>query len=299
MNRDPLQFPVDPGILFRHELGLNAPWGIDYLAVLDCEALVLGIGGFGTHVAIALARMGVRKLVLVDRDTVSWSNVPRHVLFSLSDVGLPKATVAAAALEAHRVRSEIEVHDFDVTLKRSRLADLIERSDFVFTLFDSRAPTILAGWLCRHFEKPMVSGGVDSTSGFTFMYRYQAPRGRPCEECYARSAVLGPPTWTAFYVTLQAREMAGTAMEEFDRRSSSPPSSPIVYTSACMGAQEMVNVFLRQRMRISQPSQVRINAMNHRMLVSREPGREDCVVCGDNRVLCKRTEGPTGSKKVT
>lgn len=295
MNRPGQDFPVAPQVLLQHELGLEAAWGIDYLKLLECTVLILGVGGFGTHVSVALARMGVRNLILVDRDKVSYSNVPRQVLFTLRDVGRLKVEAAVAGLEVHRIRSAVEAHAFDVTFDRIRLAHLIQQADFVFTLFDARAPTLLATWLCRYYEKPMVSGGVDSTSGFTFMYRYQMPQGRPCEECYARSAVLAPPAWKDHYLSLRA---GGTelnkAAREFGLRSCAPPSSPIAYTSACLGSQEMVNVFLRHRMEVHQPTQVRINAMNHQVLISRGGGREDCVVCGSRRLLVEDPNADRG-----
>ena len=49
--------------------------------------LVLGVGGLGSGVAIGLARLGVKKIILLDKDVVDVSNLNRQLLFTLKDVG--------------------------------------------------------------------------------------------------------------------------------------------------------------------------------------------------------------------
>lgn len=56
---------------------------------------VFGIGGVGGHLAEALARAGVGYIHLIDRDTVSLSNINRQAVALHSTVGRPKAEVMA------------------------------------------------------------------------------------------------------------------------------------------------------------------------------------------------------------
>ena len=39
---------------------------------------------------MGLARLGVGKLIMIDKDVVDLSNLNRQILFNLSDVGKPK-----------------------------------------------------------------------------------------------------------------------------------------------------------------------------------------------------------------
>ncbi|CAM3819399.1 ThiF family adenylyltransferase [Mesobacillus zeae] len=54
---------------------------------------VLGIGGVGSFAAEALARSGVGRLVIVDKDDVDITNVNRQLIALLSTVGRPKVEV--------------------------------------------------------------------------------------------------------------------------------------------------------------------------------------------------------------
>lgn len=56
---------------------------------------VFGIGGVGGHLAEALARAGVGHIHLIDRDTVSLSNINRQAVALHSTVGRPKVEVMA------------------------------------------------------------------------------------------------------------------------------------------------------------------------------------------------------------
>jgi tRNA A37 threonylcarbamoyladenosine dehydratase len=71
----------------RNELA----FGKEGLEILKNSTVgVLGIGGVGSFAAEALARSGVGRLVLVDKDVVDITNVNRQVHALLSTVGQPK-----------------------------------------------------------------------------------------------------------------------------------------------------------------------------------------------------------------
>lgn len=59
---------------------------------------ILGLGGLGTWVALALTAIGVGELELVDHDDVELMNLNRQVLYTDADVGQPKVEAAAKRL---------------------------------------------------------------------------------------------------------------------------------------------------------------------------------------------------------
>ena len=58
---------------------------------------VIGVGAIGRQVALQLAAAGVRRLKLVDFDTVEWTNVTTQG-FLAADVGRPKVDAASEAI---------------------------------------------------------------------------------------------------------------------------------------------------------------------------------------------------------
>ena len=67
--------------------------GVDALA--RARVAVFGVGGVGGHVCEALARAGVGHIDLIDRDTVSLSNINRQIVALHSTVGRAKVEVMA------------------------------------------------------------------------------------------------------------------------------------------------------------------------------------------------------------
>lgn len=92
--------PVDPNDPFDRQRWIDG-WKQE---LIDSQvALVLGCGGLGCTVSFALARLGIKKMVLIDFDTVDMSNLNRQILFSRESVGKPKVEAAATGLKAHLI----------------------------------------------------------------------------------------------------------------------------------------------------------------------------------------------------
>jgi adenylyltransferase/sulfurtransferase len=93
------------------------------------SVLVIGSGGLGSPLLLYLAAAGVGRIGVVDFDRVDDSNLQRQVLFTVDDVGTPKAEAAAARLRALNPHIEIEVHDVQFTRENAR--ELVRRYDVV------------------------------------------------------------------------------------------------------------------------------------------------------------------------
>jgi tRNA threonylcarbamoyladenosine dehydratase len=72
----------------RTELALG-PEGLEIMK--KSTVAVLGIGGVGSIAAEALARTGIGRIILIDKDVVDITNINRQIHALLSTVGKPKA----------------------------------------------------------------------------------------------------------------------------------------------------------------------------------------------------------------
>lgn len=60
----------------------------------NSKVAIFGIGGVGSYVVEALARVGIGSFVLVDKDTVSISNLNRQLIATLDTIGKNKVDIA-------------------------------------------------------------------------------------------------------------------------------------------------------------------------------------------------------------
>lgn len=64
----------------------------------DARVVILGLGGVGSAAAEAICRSGVGHLMLVDKDTVSLTNINRQLVATTATLGRPKTTALADRL---------------------------------------------------------------------------------------------------------------------------------------------------------------------------------------------------------
>lgn len=142
------------------------------------EVVIVGAGGLGSPVALSLAAAGVGTLRLVDDDVVDLSNLQRQTLFTLADVGRPKAEAAAERLRAAAPAARIEAHAVRLTAETAW--ELLEDADLVVDGSDNFATKFLVNDACVLGELPLVTGGIRQWLGQVFTVR---PGHGPCYRC--------------------------------------------------------------------------------------------------------------------
>ncbi len=94
---------------------------------------IAGLGGLGSSVAVALARLGVGRLILVDFDVVEPSNLNRQQYF-IDQIGLPKTEALAANLRRINPYVKYEIHC--VRIVPENIPELFGEVDVLVEAFD-------------------------------------------------------------------------------------------------------------------------------------------------------------------
>ena len=99
--------------------------------VRKSSVAIVGCGALGTVEAEILARAGVGRLRLIDRDFIEWSNLQRQFLYSEADAAdaLPKAVAAAKRIAA--INSDVEVEPCVADLTPASAEELLEDVDLI------------------------------------------------------------------------------------------------------------------------------------------------------------------------
>ena len=142
------------------------------------RVLVIGAGGLGSPILMALAGAGVGQLTLVDPDTVSASNLNRQFLYTAADIGQPKAIIARERLLAYH--PDIEITALDQTFTAELAQHVIPDHDLVVAAVDNRGARRLINRACYQLGKPWIDGGVRGFSGSVAVYR---PGETACFDC--------------------------------------------------------------------------------------------------------------------
>ncbi len=212
--------------------------------VFDRRLLIVGLGGNGSHVALAAVRMGFSTIVGVDRDVVSESNLTRQVLYTREDVGRRKADIAAQALGRHNLRSRIETHHLDILSERRRFLDLVDDADLVFLALDQPSTTFFAADACFRALKPAVTGGTCVLSGLATRVWWMGPGQSPCLNCLI-PVHPSMAEWVPYFRSDGDEAPQRTAgVDRIESKMRLEGGHPSIYPSACIGANLMIGLAL-------------------------------------------------------
>jgi molybdopterin-synthase adenylyltransferase len=144
------------------------------------RALVVGCGALGSAHVEMLARAGVGKLRIVDRDFVEESNLQRQTMFTEADARerVPKAV--AAGRRVAEINSEVECETEVADVSQSNVERLIDGCDVVLDGTDNFATRFLLNDACVKHGIAWVYGAAVGSYGVTMTIR---PRAAPCLRC--------------------------------------------------------------------------------------------------------------------
>ena len=166
----------DPSKDRYHAISISSVWELP--RIRNACALVVGAGALGNEVSKNLAMMGVRAIVVLDRDTVEVANLSRSVFFRETDHGRPKAEVIAERLRD--LNPDVEILPLRGDLESVLGLGLLRRMDMVFSCLDSRLARRNLNRMCEKLAKGWVDGAMENLLGDVTAYM---PDLGPCYEC--------------------------------------------------------------------------------------------------------------------
>lgn len=126
----------------------------------DTKIMVLGVGGVGSHCIEALARCGVGKLILVDNDTVSLTNINRQSIAFHSTVGQYKTKVMKERIKD--ICPKTEVVTYETFILPENIDEILgdkagERPDYIIDAIDTVTAKLALAEKAGEYGIPIIS----------------------------------------------------------------------------------------------------------------------------------------------
>lgn len=137
------------------------------------RVLVIGAGGLGSAVLPLLAGAGVGAVAVVDPDVVDETNLHRQTLFTMADIGQPKARVAAARMIAANPDCAATAHVAQAD--PACLPALMAGADLVVDAADNVALSYAASDACLAAGVGLISASVLGRRGYVGGFCGPAP----------------------------------------------------------------------------------------------------------------------------
>lgn len=160
--------------------------------LLAARVVIVGCGATGTVIANHLARAGIGRLTIVDRDFIELNNLQRQLLFDEQDLAenLPKAIAAERKLRA--INSDIEVRGVVSDVNAENVETLIEAATLVMDGTDNFETRYIVNDACIKHNIPWIYTGAVASYGMT---QTIIPGQTACLRCLVSE--IPPPGTTA------------------------------------------------------------------------------------------------------
>lgn len=179
MNQAPISAAEDRFSRFR----LIGWW--DQQKIRAARVLVIGAGALGNEILKNLALLGFTNIVVVDLDTIDATNLSRSILYRATDIGKPKAQVAAEATRS--IFPEAQVHPVTANVMHGLGLGLFGWADVVLAGLDNREARLWINRACWKMNRPWIDGAIEGINGVARVFLPGTP---PCYEC-----TLGETDW--------------------------------------------------------------------------------------------------------
>lgn len=164
---------------YARQIILPAFGGAGQAKLKQAHIVVIGAGGIGCPAITYLAAAGVGKLTIIDDDRVELSNLQRQPLFTDSDIGAPKADIAAQA--AQRINPHVDAIAVQQRLDQDNAETLLAGASLILDGCDNFDTRLAVNRAAVALQIPLLSAAIGAFEGQVALYE----GWRADQACYA------------------------------------------------------------------------------------------------------------------
>jgi molybdopterin/thiamine biosynthesis adenylyltransferase len=149
------------------------------------QVIVIGAGALGNEILKNLVLLGVRLILVIDRDRIEYSNLSRSVLYRPDDVGCSKAETAARS--AAVIGDDTIIRPINANVLSEVGLGVFGWADVIVAGLDNREARLWINRAAWKMDRPWIDGAIEGISGVARVF---LPGRVPCYEC-----TLGETDW--------------------------------------------------------------------------------------------------------
>lgn len=146
------------------------------------KVTIVGLGSFGSNIAIELAKAGIGNFVLFDFDRVELSNIARHIC-GINDLGRYKTHAIRDAVLLKNPFANIETFEININESRKIFEEQIENCDLILCLTDENRSREYINDLSISLKKKVIYGRAITRAEGGDVFRYLPENEKPCLAC--------------------------------------------------------------------------------------------------------------------
>jgi molybdopterin/thiamine biosynthesis adenylyltransferase len=145
------------------------------------SVLIVGLGSFGSNIAVELAKSGIGKLILIDMDFLELNNIARHQC-GINDLGRFKTKAVRDLILQKNPYAKVETYEVSVTKKYQLLHTLMAKSDLVICTTDNNNSRFAINQTAITLQKTVFFGRAITRAegGDVFVMK---PENKTCYAC--------------------------------------------------------------------------------------------------------------------
>ena len=129
----------------------------------QARVLIVGVGGLGSIASLLLVGAGIGKIGLMDKDSVSLSNLHRQLIYREEQIGKPKVEMAKKNLSS--LNSNCDIVAYDEYLTEENAEKIISEYDIVVDCCDNFKTRYVINDACLRLGKPFVYSSIEALRG--------------------------------------------------------------------------------------------------------------------------------------
>jgi len=228
---------------------LISGWDSDKIS--SSKVMVVGAGALGNEVLKNLALLNVGHILIVDFDTIEYTNLCRSVLFRESDLGEKKCEIAAQSVRNINPNVKVQAINGDITIDIG--LGIFRRMDVVIGCLDNRLARLFINRYCFKTNKTWVDGAIENFAGQLDVFK----PGISCYECQ-----LSDLDWKVIRYRLGCPDIAQRNAAD-GKIATTPISSSII---GAMQVQEALKIIYHNHRQSMAGQHFKYEGMNNMML---------------------------------